>query len=484
MPKSDNGRQQHVPEEPKTHAQSGADLAFEKGLPSNVDAERFVLGSVMLNDSTYPQMVATLEPEDFTLEKHRRIFSRMGDIASRGEAINRVTLANELMKQGQLESVDGLSYLISLDQGLPELTNLGSYIHIVKEKSTLRRIIFDAQMRIEQALMDMESKDIAAAGMATLVAIQESQVGTDDGARNPEQVIEESGGIITFLDPSTRQSGIMTGFRRIDEATNGIHPGQLTLIGARPSVGKTAFALNVAYNVAEKSGKAVHFYSLEMSPLDLLTRLVCAAARVDQHKFRCGFLNQEERRRLHVFTARIIELPLILYDLPGAGIRDVASRTRAWNKKKGATPLGLVIIDYIGLMRTEQKIENRNIALGQISRGLKLLTREEAVPIWALSQLSRPDKTARFSPPDLQDLRDSGSLEQDADNVGFLWREEMVRGDREDLKGKAEFILRKQRNGPITRCPLTFLPQFTRFEDVYDGSPEEMADSESAENNW
>lgn len=475
----DNGIPPHAP---LSHAEAGRDLAFDKGLPSNVDAERFVLGSVMLNDTTYPQMVALLEADDFSMEKHRRIFSRMHDLVDRGEAINRVTLANELMKQGQLESVDGLSYLISLDQGLPELVNLDSYIRIVKEKSNLRKIIRDAQRRMDQAFMDMESKDIAAAGVESLQAIQEAQPNSDDGARNPWQVIEESGGILKFLDPSTRQSGIMTGFTRLDEATNGIHPGQLTLIGARPSVGKTAFALNVAYNVAEKSGKAVHFYSLEMSPLDLLTRLVCSAARVDAHKFRCGFLNSEERRRLQVITSHILEMPLILYDLPGAGVKDVARRTRAWRKKKGVPELGLIIIDYIGLMRTEQKSENRNIALGHTSRGLKLLTREEDIPVWALSQLSRPDKTARFTPPDLQDLRDSGSLEQDADNVGFLWREEMVRTDRQDLKGLADFILRKQRNGPITKIPLRFLPQFTRFENMAEDLPEGSTESDPPPN--
>lgn len=449
-------------------------LAFERGLPASLDAERFTLGSILLDGTKFEDVAAVLRPEHFSLQKHTRIFSRMVDLHERGHSIDRVTVAEELMKQGQLESVDGLTYLSSLDHGIPEIANLGSYIRLVLEKYNLRKIIFESQKAIDQALLGLEDPaEIANRFTDRLQEVAQAGVLGESDGKSPTQVIEDAGGIINFLDPTQRQSGIMSGFTRLDEVTNGIHRGELTLIGARPSVGKTSFALNVAYNVALKSKIPVHFYSLEMSPVSLLTRMVCTAARVDQHKFRCGFLNTEERRRLQVYTSQIIDLPLTIFDLPGAGVKEVTSRTKAWMKKN---ELGLIIIDYIGLMKVDSKAENMTVALGQISRGLKLLTRECNIPIWALSQLSRPDKTARFSPPDLVDLRSSGSLEQDADNVMFLWREEMVRPDREDIKGQADLILRKQRQGPITKVPLRFISAFTSFEnrseDIGDSDPE------------
>src|SRR5271154_594537 len=216
------------------------DLAFEKGLPSNVDAERFVLGSVMLNDNVYLQVAGVLDLDDFSLEKHRRIFARMKDLYDRSERIDRVTLANELMKQGQLESVDGLSYLISLDQGLPELINLDSYIRIVKDKSTLRRLIFSAQKVIDRCLIGEDEPDeILAAAEETLLKLGEGR--TREQLLSPRSIIEKfPGGVSAFLDPSQRISGVSTGFKRFDEMTGGMHGGELLILAARPSMGKSA----------------------------------------------------------------------------------------------------------------------------------------------------------------------------------------------------------------------------------------------------
>src|ERR1700730_7861 len=276
------------------------DIALESGLPANLDSERFVLGAVLMDDALYIQVAGTLEAEDFSLEKHRRIFLRMGELYARAELIDRVTVANELLKQNQLESVDGVSYLVSLDEGLPTIANLDSYVGIVKDKAVLRRIIFTSQKLIDRCIIGEEEPDqILASAEESLLKLGESR--RHDALVNPQRILQEfEGGINAFLDPSKRIKGLSTGFLKLDEMTGGLHPGELVILAARPSMGKTALALNVAQHVAmhpnEKQTVAV--FSLEMSAESLLTRMVCAGARVDQQKFRAGDLNQDERRRL------------------------------------------------------------------------------------------------------------------------------------------------------------------------------------------
>jgi replicative DNA helicase len=444
---------------------AAADLTFEKGLPANLDAERFLLGSILLNDAVYLQVAGAVDPEDFSLEKHRRIYARMKDLYDRGERIDRVTVANELMKHGQLESVDGLAYLVSLDNGLPELANPDSYVRIVKDKSTLRKLIFSAQQVINRCLVGEEEPDeILASAEETLLRLGEAQA--KDQLSPPGSIVEKfPGGVNAFLDPSQRVSGLGTGFRKFDEMTGGLHGGELVIIAARPSMGKTALALNIAQHVAThpQIRKPVAVFSLEMSSASLLTRLLCAAARVDQHKFRAGFLNQEERRRLQVALAELTEAPLFLDDTPGVNLMDVHSKLRRMKNKHG---LSLVVIDYLQLMGSQRRAENRNQEVSAISRGLKLMSKDLDVPFLVLSQLSRASETRPGGKhiPILSDLRDSGSIEQDADLVAFIHRAELYDKDREDLKGLAELIVAKQRNGPIGTVPLRFLGQYTRFE--------------------
>jgi replicative DNA helicase len=440
------------------------DLAFEKGLPSNADAERFVLGSILLNDSFYLQVAGTIEPGDFSLEKHRRIFARMKDLYDRGERIGRVELANELMKQGQLESVDGVSYLVSLDDGLPEIANVDSYVRIVKDKATLRKLIFSAQSLINRCLIGEEEPDqILASAEETLLKLGEAR--TRDQLSSPASIVEKfPGGVNAFLDPSQRVRGLSTGFAKFDEMTGGLHGGELIILAARPSMGKTALALNVAQHVAThpKMRKPVAVFSLEMSSSSLLTRLLCAAARVDQHKFRAGFLNQEERRKLQVALADLTESPLYLDDTPGVNLMDVHSKLRRMQAERG---LSLVVVDYLQLMSSRGRSENRNQEVSAMSRGLKMMAKDLNVPFLVLSQLSRASETRPGDhKPILSDLRDSGSIEQDADLVAFIHREEIYKKDDESLKGLADLIIAKQRNGPIGTVPLRFLGQYTRFE--------------------
>jgi replicative DNA helicase len=440
------------------------DIALERGLPVNLDAERFVLGAILMDDALYIQVAGTLVAEDFSLEKHRRIFLRMGELYNRGERIDRVTVANELMKQNQLESVDGVTYLVSLDEGMPALSNLDSYVGIVKDKAVLRRIIFTSQKLIDRCIIGEEEPDqILASAEESLLKLGESRA--QDALINPQRILEEfEGGINAFLDPSKRIKGLSTGFLKLDEMTGGLHPGELVILAARPSMGKTALALNVAQHVAmhpnEKQTVAV--FSLEMSRESLLTRMICAGARVDQQKFRAGYLNQDERRRLAKTASELVQAPLYIDDTSGTHMMDIHAKLRRLKAEHG---LSLVVIDYLQLMSGRGRYENRNQEISTISRGLKLLAKDLKVPMLVLSQLNRaPETRPGDHRPQLSDLRESGSIEQDADLVAFIFREEVYKQEDERLKGLAELLVAKQRNGPTGKVNLVFLKEFTKFE--------------------
>jgi replicative DNA helicase len=437
--------------------------AVEKGLPTNTDAERFVLGSILLDDSFYIQAAGTLEAGDFSLEKHRRIFQRMGELQDRGEKIDRITVANELMKFNELEACDGLSYLVSLDDGLPQIPNLDAYIRIVKDKSVLRRIIFASQNMMNRCLLGEEHPDeILAGAEETLLKLGEARVKT--GLLDAHSILESyEGGINAFLDPSKRLKGISTGFAKLDEMTGGMHGGDLFILAARPSMGKTALALNIAQHVALRLKQTAAVFSLEMSKESLLTRMLCAAARVDSQRFRAGYLTQDERRKLNAALHELVDSPLYIDDTAGIHLMDMHAKLRRLQAERGK--IGLVIVDYLQLMTGRGRFENRNQEVSALSRGMKLLAKELNVPMLVLSQLSRAVETRQGDHrPQLSDLRESGSIEQDADLVGFIFREEVYHRDREDLRGLAELIVAKQRNGPVGTVNLVFLHAQTKFE--------------------
>jgi replicative DNA helicase len=441
------------------------DLLIEQSLPVNLDAERFILGAVMTDESAFLAVGGKISEDDFSLEKHRLIFRRMCDLQDRSEKIDRVTLANELMKHGELQSVDGLSYLVSLDDGLPQIHNLESYIGIVKEKSLLRRIISVSQGLINRCITGAEDP-IQILGAAEEALIGLGDVQARSALANPAQIIDEfEGGINAFLDTSKRVKGISTGFLKLDEMTGGLREGELIILAARPAMGKTAFALNIAQHVATnpRNPKAVAVFSLEMSKESLLTRMLCAAARVDQSKFRAGYLNQEERTRLQEAASDLYNAPLFIDDTAGLNLMDVHAKLR---RLQAEHELGLVIIDYLQLMQGPKR-ENRVQEVSALSRGVKLMSKDLRVPFLVLSQLSRASETRQGDHrPMLSDLRESGSIEQDADMVMFIFREEVYRPDKESLKGIAEILMAKQRNGPTGRVKLAFLNKFTKFENL------------------
>jgi replicative DNA helicase len=434
----------------------------EKGLPTNVDAERFVLGSILLDDSLYVQAAGTLEPDDFSLEKHRRIFKRMGELQDRGEKIDRITVANELMKFNELEACDGLTYLVSLDDGLPQIPNLDSYIRIVKDKAVLRRIIFASQHMMNRAMLgEEEPGEILAGAEETLLKLGDSRV--KSGLINPAQILQEyEGGISAFLDPSKRIKGISTGFAKLDEMTGGLHGGDLVIIAARALHGQDG--ARPEHRPARRPPPEAdrgHLLARNVAE-SLLTRMLCAAARVDSQRFRAGFLSQEERRKLNHSLHELVEAPLYIDDTAGVSTDGHARQ---------AAPPAAGAEDRPGDRRLPPvdelpgRQENRNQEVSALSRGMKLLAKELNVPMMVLSQLSRAVETRQGDHrPQLSDLRESGSIEQDADLVGFIFREEVYHREREDLRGLAELIVAKQRNGPTGTVNLVFLHAQTKFE--------------------
>jgi replicative DNA helicase len=457
------------------------DTAFERGLPSNVYAERMVLGTILLNPNAFVSAAAVLRPEDFSLEKHRILFQRMMDLHNRDERIDRVTLANELLRRGELDSVDGLSYLASLDEGMPEIYHLESYVNIVRDKSLLRKMIAASQETIRRCMLaEDEPAQILSAAEEQLLSIGEAQA--KNTLASAKQVFESAeGGINSFLDPSRRVRGISTGFVKFDEMTGGFRPGELIILAARPAMGKTALALNIAMHVAtnRQSPRAVAVFSLEMSKDSLLTRLICSRAQVDQHHFRTGYLQREDRARLNEAAADLYEAPLYIDDTSSTSLMDISAKVRKL-KHSIQVPLGLVVVDYLQLMPSPSLGRNANRVqeVSALSRGLKLLSKDLEVPFLVLSQLSRaPDQREGDHRPQLSDLRESGSIEQDADMVAFIFRPEVYHKDREDLRGKAELIIGKQRNGPTGVVHLAFLHKYTKFanlaEDVGEAPPPE-----------
>ncbi len=466
-------------------ATNGTALALERGLPTNLEAEQFVLGSVLLDDTLFPQVAGAVDSGDFNVEKHRRIFLRMEDLHARGERIEYLTLVNELEKHTQLESVDGIAYISSLTDGLPRLDSIDSYLKIVKDKSLLRNLIFTAQNIINNCMDGgEEAEDLIAEAESAVMRVGDAQLRS--GLSNPRQIVEEyAGGVAAFLDPSKRVRGISTPFLEFDERTTGLHAGELIVVAARPAMGKTAFALNIAQHVAsnrpDKPGQPVAIFSLEMGKESLLTRMLCATARVDSHRFRGGYLNQDERRRLSAALSQLVDAKLFIDDSAGTTMMDISAKCRRLKSEHG---LALIIVDYIQLMSAKGRYDSRVQEISALTRGLKLLAKDLGVPVVALSQLSRaPEIRTGDHRPQLSDLRESGSIEQDADLVGFIFREEVYKPDREDLHGVAELIIGKQRNGPTGKIKLAFLHKYVKFENLSEGpldDPEPEAPADDA----
>lgn len=421
---------------------------LERGLPVNLEAERLVLGSIMLEGDRYTQVAETLERDDFSLDKHRRIWAAMGQLYESGTAIDRVTVAEVLKNRDELEAVGGLSYLVSLDDGLPHIVNLESYIRIVKDKAALRRIIGSAQHLINRCLDEQESPGeiIEQANRMLIDLIPEQR----EDLQTPYEVIEEVG-LNSLL--GGRQPGVIESpIPKLNEYIVGFHPGELILIGARPSVGKTALALHIAYRAAKK-GHGTILFSLEMGKKSLSVRLACSLAYVDSQLLRMGLVGPEERQRFVHELNHLQGVPLWFY----TKARTVPAIHAKIRRARMSRPIELVVIDYLQLMESVGRHENRNQEVAAISRGLKLMAEEFGIPVIALSQFSRPERGTNPE-PQLTDLRESGSLEQDGDLI-ILMHAPNGNENPERL-----LLVKKQRNGPLGSVAQCFIGKYQRFE--------------------
>jgi len=440
---------------------------LERSLPSNVDAERSLLGSVFVNNENYYRIVEFLRPEDFYLDAHRVIFRTMVTLMENSRAIDLITLQDELLRGSSLESAGGIGYLSGLMDGIPHLLNIEHYIEIIRDRSLLRQMIGSASKMMADCFDQAEAADaILDKAEQTLFNLSEHR--TKAGFVSVGAMHDEATQLLTRLyEDKEMITGIPTGFTDLDRNTSGFQPGDLVILAARPSMGKTALALNMAQHVAVKKGLPVGIFSLEMSRQQLLMRFLCAQSMVDAHKVRTGYIARDDFQQLIDALAVVTQAPLHIDDSSSLTIMEMRAKARRLKAEHG---LKLLIVDYLQLMSSYGRVENRVQEISGISRGLKALAKELEVPVIALSQLSRaPEQRQGDHRPQLSDLRESGSIEQDADVVLFIYRAEVYNRDDEDLKGKAELIIAKQRNGPIDTVKVAFLKQYTKFENLMEG---------------
>lgn len=430
--------------------------------PHSVEAEQSVLGSMLLSKEAIYVALERLKSDDFYLEAHRTIFDIIAELHENREPVDLITVTETLRNRKMLESVGGVTYLTTLTEVVPTPANIAQYCKIVEEKALLRRLLeatskilsmaYEAREDVEELLDEAERRIFA--------IVQKRRVDNFHHIKDVllatferiEQLYNSKGGI----------TGVPTGFPDLDAMTSGLQPSDLILVAARPSMGKTAFALNIAQNAAIRHRIPVAIFSLEMSKEQLVQRMLCAESNVDSHKLRTGRLEEDDWPRLARAMGPLSEAPIYIDDTPGITCLEIRAKARRLKAEKG---LGLVVIDYLQLIAGRGQSENRQQEISEISRSLKALARELNVPVLALSQLSRAPDVRSDHRPVLSDLRESGSQEQDSDLVAFLYREDYYNPNT-DRKNIAEVIIAKQRNGPTGKVELLWLSQYTKFVSI------------------
>jgi replicative DNA helicase len=453
------------------------DLSLEAGLPANVDAEKTILGAILLDNAAHAEAAEKLEPEDFSLDSHRRIFQRMSELIDSQRAVDIVTLANELARYKEVEAVGGVAYLASLTEGLPRRPVIEEYIRIVKDKSLLRKLMAICSAAIARAA-DQGETALEVLGDAEARLLEVTEKGVTQGFQSLHGIVAGSFGTIDNLYKQSREvTGLATDFIAFDRVTSGLQKGELIIIAARPSMGKTALAINIAQNAAVNSKAIVAVFSLEMSKESLLRRMLASQAWVDQRQLQTGFIRREDHAKLQKALEELVESRMFIDDTAGISLAEMRAKARRLRQNAGG--LDLVVVDYLQLMSATlpsqggKRYENRTQEVSAISRGLKALAKELNVPVVALSQLSRAsERRGDDKRPMLSDLRESGSIEQDADVVCFIHREAYYNRSEEmtqDERAKSEIILAKQRNGPTGVVHLNFISHFTRFDNPDSG---------------
>lgn len=440
------------------------DFITEKGLPHSLDAERSVLGAIILENESIYQVLDALSPEDFYAENHKILYERIINLISSSRAVDLLILKEELTRSGEIDHVGGITYIASLIDIVPTSRNIQHYAEVIKEKATLRKLIRAGYEIIDSCYkQEEETEEILSQAEQTIFAIAEDRVQT--GFHSLKELADNAWTKINFLhDNPGVLTGLETGFVDIDNLTSGLQNSDFIIIAGRPSMGKTAFVLNIAQHVGTKLKKTVGLFSLEMSRDQLMLRLLCSEARLDSHRLKMGGFTREEWSRLMRTMAVLSETKIFIDDSSGLTPLDMGAKARRLKAEHG---LDLLIVDYLQLMRLKGHYDNRQQEITGISRALKELAKELNVPLVALSQLHRgPETRGKDHKPMLSDLRESGAIEQDADVVCFIYREELYEPTEEN-RGLAEILVRKQRNGPTGEVELVFLKEYTRFENKY-----------------
>ncbi|MBR2660961.1 MAG: replicative DNA helicase [Clostridia bacterium] len=435
-----------------------------RALPNSTDAEISVLGAMLQDSTAVLRAAEQLKPEDFYHPEHKEIFTALTGMNSRQTAIDLVTVKDELTRRGTLDGVGGVQYLMKINGDVPTAANVQSYIDIVREKSTLRKMIAACQDIMKDCYgQDKELQDVLANAEKAIFDIVMNRQGGEElkplgeVLTNTMQIIED------LAKRHGELAGVPTGFIDLDSMLTGLHPGELIIVGARPAMGKTSFAMNIAEYAAVNKDKSVAVFTLEMPREQIALRMLCSDARVDMQRVRKGTLHDDDWMRLAQSLGPLSAAPMYIDDSSALSPTQLRSRCRRLMMDTGK--LDLIVIDYLGLMRSDGRSENRNMEISEISRRLKAIALELKIPIIACAQLSRANKDRIDKRPVLSDLRDSGSIEQDADVVMFLHREEYYNRETED-KNIGEVIVSKQRSGPLGTVKLAWLSEFTTFANL------------------
>jgi replicative DNA helicase len=451
---------------------NNVELASHKLPPQNIEAEQSILGGILIENRAINKVMEILTDDDFYRDAHRKIYNAIINLSERDEPADLITLTNELRKMDQLDSIGGASYVASLIDLVPTAANIEYYAKIVREKSILRRLIQTSTEIITQGYEDHgDVEGFLDEAERAIFEISEKRV--KPSFYSIRDIVKDSFKTLEKLyEKKELVTGVPSGFKELDQRTAGFQPSDLIIVAGRPSMGKTAFCLNVAQYAAIEKGIPVAIFSLEMSKEQLVIRLLCSEAHVEGTRLRTGYLNESDWPRLTLAAGNLSDAPIYIDDTAALSVLELRAKARRLNLEHG---LGMLVIDYLQLMRGRSRVESRQQEISEISRSLKALAKELNIPVIAVSQLSRKTEERRDFRPQLSDLRESGAIEQDADLILFLYRDELYnRSDDNPNRGKAEIIIGKQRNGPIGKIELAFLDKFTTFKELYKGEAENI----------
>lgn len=442
-----------------------SELFADRTPPHSIEAEQAVLGAIFLEKEALVTVSEILTPEDFYRTSHKKIYEVMIAIGESGEPVDLITVTAELKKRKWIDEVGGISYLSDLASSVPTAANVEYHAEIVAEKAVLRRLIRTATEIATSGYQSIESvENILSDAEKSILEI--SNRGHRAGFVRISDVLMETYNRLEFLSKNVGEvTGVPSGYHDLDRMTSGFQKSDLIIVAARPSVGKTAFALNIAQNVAVRAKQSVAIFSLEMSASQLVSRMLCAESNVDANRLRTGKLEEEDWEKIIMGMGALADSPIFIDDTPGITIAEIRSKLRRLHAEQNG--LGLVLIDYLQLItgRSRGSAENRQQEISEISRQLKAIARELHVPVIALSQLSRAVEQRQDKRPMLSDIRESGSIEQDADIVAFLYRDDYYNPETED-KNIVEIIIAKHRNGPTGKVKLAFLKEYNKFVNV------------------